>query len=75
MTKKKKECSKKQTKKVSKNTCGKKSCSKKCNKEKATGCAQKVIGLGKNPVPEYPRLFRYQESLWTKIKRFLFCKL
>ena len=56
-------------------TCGKKSCSKKCNREKVVGDVQQVVGLGNNPAPEYPRLFRYQESLWTRLKRFLFCKL
>ena len=71
MTKKKKECSKKSSKKVAKKTCSKKSCSKKCNREKAFGDAQPVVGLGS----KYPRLFVYQESLWTKFKRFLFCKL
>ena len=62
-------------KKVKKISSKKKSCSKKCSREKVIGDVQKVVGLGNSPVPEYPRLFRYQESLWTRFKRFLFCKL
>lgn len=59
---------KKASKKVSKKDC-KKSCLSKCNREKAVGDAQPVVGLGNNPTSKYPRLFVYQESTWTKFKK------